>query len=169
MLKYLVSALGALCLYQSNVAADEMIQLPDNCQNIELSMIKCPLDEGVSMDDAAASMRLRANFLNFKLVAHMPLSEQVKAMGGKSPRMEIFQFCDAAIAAKMVSQSLAFAGFLPCRIALVADKKGKAWLITLNMDQTLGEAKLPKDLISHGMQVRNNVYNIMEAGATGDL
>ena len=169
MLKIVLSTMITLFLYQSNVIADEMIELPEGCTDIELSMIKCPLADDVSMDDAVTSMKLRANYLNFKLVAHMPLSEQVKAMGGKSPRMEIYQFCDAMIAANMVSQNLAFAGYLPCRIALVEDNKGKACLITLNMDTTLRSAKLSEKLKVMGMQVRNNIYSIIQAGATGDF
>jgi uncharacterized protein (DUF302 family) len=83
--------------------------------------------------------------------------------------MEIYQFCDASIAAKMVSANLAFAGYLPCRIALVEDNDGKAWLITLNMDNTMGKAKLPDELKPLAMKVRNNIYSIMSAGSQGDL
>ncbi len=134
-----------------------------------MNMIKCKVAEDVSADDAIESMKLRANFLNFKLVGHLPLSEQVKANGGESNRMEIFQFCDANIAAKMVKHSMAFAGYLPCRISLVLDDAGQAWLITLNMDSTMGDASLPKALQGLGMTVRNNIYSIMSAGAEGDL
>lgn len=153
----------------SSFAADDMIALPENCKPPSMNMIQCPLDEGVSMDDAATSMKLRANMLNFKLVAHMPLSEQVKAMGGESKRMEIFQFCDASIAAKMVRYSIVFAGYLPCRIAMVEDQDGKAWLVTMDMDTLMQGADLPKELISSALQVRNNIYNIMAAGLEGDL
>ncbi|HIP69677.1 MAG TPA: DUF302 domain-containing protein [Chromatiales bacterium] len=169
MFKQITTLIFASCLLQISAFAEEMVELPDGCEDIALDMIRCPLAEDISMDDAADSMKLRANMLNFKLVAHMPLSEQVKAMGGKSPRMEIYQFCDAMIAAKMVGQNLAFAGFLPCRIAMVEDKSGKSWLITLNMDKTLGSASLPDALKTMGMQVRNNIYSIMSAGAEGDL
>lgn len=167
MLKYVLGIFYVLFLTQSNAMAEEMVELPSDCVNIELGMIKCPIE--VSMDEAASSMKLRANLLNFKLVAHMPLSEQVKAMGGKAPRMEIFQFCDALIASKMVAQSLAFAGYLPCRIAMVEDEKGGAWLVTLDMDATMGTANLPDELKAMGMQVRNNIYSILQAGATGDF
>lgn len=167
MMKFIISTIGALFLFQSNAIAQEMVELPEDCTSIELDMIKCPLE--VSMDDAADSMKLRANLLNFKLVAHMPLSEQVKSMGGESPRMEIFQFCDALIASKMVAQSLAFAGYLPCRIAMVEDKDGNAWLVTLNMDATMGAADLPEDLKVLGMKVRNNIYSIIQAGVVGDF
>jgi uncharacterized protein (DUF302 family) len=171
MLKKITGVLCALFLTHSLALAEqmEMIQLPETCEEIDLDMIKCPLAEDVAIEDAADSMKLRANILNFKLVAHMPLSEQVKAMGGESPRMDIYQFCDAMIAAQMVDQNLAFAGFLPCRIALVEDNSGKPWVVTLNMDKTLGRAQLPENLIGMGMQVRNNIYSIISAGANGDL
>jgi uncharacterized protein (DUF302 family) len=152
-----------------NVHAQEMFKLSDQCQQDVMNMIKCKIADDVSPDDAIDSMKLRANMLNFKLVGHMPLSEQVVAMGGKSNRMEIFQFCDAMIAAQMVKYSMAFAGYLPCRISLVVDDDGQGWLITLNMDKTMGDANLPKQLQSLGMQVRNNIYSIISAGAQGDL
>ena len=147
----------------------ELVTLSDTCGDAGMNMIKCKLADDVSAEDAIASMKLRANMLNFKLVGHMPLSEQVAAMGGKSTRMEIFQFCDAMIAAQMVKFSLAFAGYLPCRISLIEDKDGAFWLITLDMDKTMSDATLPKELQGLGLQVRNNIYSIMSAGAEGDL
>jgi uncharacterized protein (DUF302 family) len=166
-------ALAALILAFTAIAAqaadEEMIQLPADCKPPEMSMIQCPLADGVSMDDAVTSMKLRANMLNFKLVAHMPLSEQVQAMGGESKRMEIFQFCDAMIAARMVKYSTLFAGYLPCRVALIEDQQGRAWLITLDMDGMMQGTSLPPELVSSALQVRNNIYNILAAGAEGDL
>jgi len=148
---------------------NDLVELGETCEDAKMNMIKCKLIEDVSADDAIESMKLRANMLNFKLVGHMPLSEQVASMGGKSSRMEIFQFCDAMIAAQMVKYSLAFAGYLPCRISVVEDKDGQVWLITLNMDKTMGDASLPKELQGLGLQVRNNIYSIITAGAEGDL
>ena len=46
---------------------------------------------------------------------------------------------------------------------------GKPWLITLNMDNTMGKAKLPNELQALAMKVRNNIYSIMSAGALGEL
>jgi len=155
--------------FSLNAQAEEMFELSEQCKDDVMNMIKCKVAEDVSAEDAIDSMKLRANFLNFKLVGYLPLSEQVKANGGESNRMEIFQFCDANIAAKMVKYSMAFAGYLPCRISLVEDDAGQAWLITLNMDSTMGDASLPKELQGLGMTVRNNIYSIMSAGAEGDL
>ena len=163
--------ISALCLLGLSFGAhgQELVELAETCQEIEMNMIKCKLAEDVSADDAIDSMKLRANMLNFKLVGHMPLSEQVAAMGGTSNRMEIFQFCDAMIAAQMVKFSLAFAGYLPCRISVIEDKSGQVWLITLNMDKTMSDAALPGELKGLGLQVRNNIYSIITAGAEGDL
>ena len=162
--------IALLCCGLSFTAqGQELVELAESCEETQMNMIKCKLEDGVSADDAIDSMKLRANMLNFKLVGHMPLSEQVAAMGGNSTRMEIFQFCDAMIAAQMVRFSLAFAGYLPCRISVIEDKDGQVWLITLNMDKTMGDASLPKELQGLGLQVRNNIYSIITAGAEGDL
>ncbi len=169
MKKHLLPIILLLGYVNISFADEEMISLPDGCMPPMMNMIQCPIDDEVSMDDAVDSMKLRANMLNFKLVAHMPLSEQVKAMGGESNRMEIFQFCDASIAAKMVKHSVIFAGYLPCRIAMVEDEQQRRWLITMDMDTMMLGADLPKELVSAAMQVRNNIYNILAAGAEGDL
>lgn len=73
------------------------------------------------------------------------------------------------IAAKMVKHSLIFAGFLPCRIAMVEDQGGKAWLITMDMDSMMQGSDLPKELIGAATAVRNNIYSILASGAMGDL
>ena len=90
------------------------------------TVLKLPLEEGVSMDDAVDSMKLRANTLNFKLVAHLPLYKELQSMGVDAKRVEIFQFCDARIAHEMISHNIDFSAYLPCRITLIEDQEGKA-------------------------------------------
>ena len=136
---------------------------------IDSSIQRFALEEDISIDDAIASMKLRANMLNFKLVADLPLSDQIKAMGKESGRMQILAFCDALIAKDMVDSHLIFAGFLPCRIAAVEDKDGKAWLVTTNMDMMLHAVDLPDHLMPMAKQVRDSIYSIIDAGVTGDL
>jgi len=168
MKRILIAALMLFGL-STHIQAQEMTALPEGCADKGLNIITCPLADGVSMDDAIDSMKLRANGLNFKLVAHMPLSEQVQAMGQDSKRMEIFQFCDALIAKQMVEYNIIFAGFLPCRIALIEDKEDKPWIVTLNMDAMLKGTDLPPELKTLGLKVRNTIYSIVQAGADGDL
>lgn len=133
------------------------------------SMHIVPLQDGVSMDDAVDSMKLRANALNFKLVAELPLSRQVEVMGQSSRRMEIFAFCNALIAKELVEFDIVFAGFLPCRIALVEDSDGKGWLVTSNMDMVLHATDLPPRLADLARKVRDAIVSIVEAGAAGEL
>ncbi len=136
---------------------------------VAASIQKFKIADDVSVEDAIDSMKLRANTLNFKLVADLPLSEQVKAMGEKSNYMRILAFCDALIAKKMVEYDLTFAGFLPCRIAVVQDDKGQGWIITMNMDMMLKGVKLPPDLQVLARKVRDTIYSIVDAGVNGDL
>jgi len=138
-------------------------------QMINASIQRFELAEDVGVEDAVASMELRANMLNFKLVADLPLSEQVKSMGQEANYMRILAFCDALIAKKMVEHNIIFAGFLPCRIAVLEDGNGKGWIVTMNMDMMLHAVDLPPDLQPLAKQVRDTIYSIVDAGVNGDL
>ena len=136
---------------------------------IEDTVVKMAIVEDVSFNDAVSSMKLRANQHNMKLVAELPLSKQIQSMGKKARRMEIYQFCDPLMAQNMVAANIHFAAYLPCRIALVEDEKGKGWLLMMNLDIMLQGAKLSKALKQNATKVRDVLMDIMEAGANGDL
>jgi len=139
-------------------------------QMVKQSIQKWQIEPGVSVHDAVESMMLRANLLNFMMVADLPLSEQVKAMGGENvPYMRILAFCDAMIATDMVRFDIIFSGFLPCRIAVVEDAEGNGWITTMNMDMMLYAVELPDDLKPMAQRVRDVIYEIVEAGVTGDF
>lgn len=138
-------------------------------QMIDNSIQRFELAEDVSVDDAIESMQLRANMLNFKMVADLPLSEQVQAMGQDANYMRILAFCDALIAKKMVEYNIIFAGFLPCRVAVLEDSNGKGWIVTMNMDMMLHAVDLPENLQPLAQQVRDTIYEIVDAGVNGDL
>jgi uncharacterized protein (DUF302 family) len=138
-------------------------------QMIDSSIQRFELAEGIGVEDAIESMQLRANMLNFKLVADLPLSEQVKSMGQDANYMRILAFCDALIAKKMVEYNIIFAGFLPCRIAVLEDSNGKGWIVTMNMDMMLHAVDLPADLQPLAKKVRDTIYSIVDAGVNGDL
>lgn len=136
---------------------------------IGATVMKLPLADDVSMDDAVESMKLRANALNFKLVAHLPLSQELAALGIESGRIEIYQFCDAAIAHEMLQFNPDFAAYLPCRITLMEDADGQAWLVTLDLGKIIPSADLPPELLEKAELVRDHIESIMAAGASGDL
>ncbi len=138
--------------------------------DIAKMVIKKPIAEDVSLDDAIDSMKLRANSLNMKLVAHQPLSEEYKALGlSNIRRTEIFQFCDAKIAKEMIEHDISYAAYMPCRITLVEDKQGKGWFVMMDLDMLIRSAHLPPRLHQLATQVRDNLMAIIEAGANGEL
>lgn len=135
-------------------------------------VIKLQVKSGVSLDDAAESMRLRANALNMKLVAESPLSSQVEAITGKPQRrITIFQFCDALTAKDLIELNIDFAVYMPCRIALIEDAKGQAWLVMMDIDvdAVAREKRVPAELKKRIQEVRNTLIAIMQAGAKGEL
>ena len=133
---------------------------------------KLEIDKNVSLNDAAESMRLRANALNLKLVAELPLSKQVEAVVGKPQRIiTIFQFCDAVTAKELIDLSMDFATYMPCRIAMIEDADGRGWLLMtdINVDMVAKDKKLQKALTERIKGVRNGLIEIMQAGAKGAL
>lgn len=134
------------------------------------TVVKMALAPGVSLDDAAESMKLRANGLNMQLVAELPLSKQVAAITGKNERRAtIYQFCDALTARKMLDYNLDFAAYLPCRIALVEDEKGQGFLVMMDLNLLINAANLDANLKAKAIEVRDKLLNIMQAGANGEL
>lgn len=135
-------------------------------------VMKMQVKPGVSLDEAAESMRLRANALNIKLVAELPLSDQVAAITGKPQRrVTIFQFCDALTAKDLIEQNIDFAVYMPCRIALIEDAKGQAWLVMMDIDvdAVAREKRVPAELKKRIQEVRHTLITIMQAGAKGEL
>lgn len=160
-----IAILALLSLLISPLGFAEQGAMP----KIADTVLKMPLAEGVTPDNAIESMKLRANALNFKLVAHLPLSQQLRSMGIESRRVEIFQFCDALIAHDMLAYDIDFSAYLPCRITLIEDRDGHTWLVTLDLDLVIRTAELPPELLEKAIKVRDTLREIMEAGASGDL
>ena len=138
---------------------------------------KMPVTDGVSFDDAVDSMRLRANEINFKFVGHNPLWKDIVAITGNedTPRVEIFQFCDAVVARKILDYAPEFVVFLPCRIALTEDADGRLWVMTLDWDVNwLDLAQNPNSVLDEELRadarrIRDGMRYIMQGAASGDF
>ncbi|GAB6040013.1 DUF302 domain-containing protein [Endothiovibrio diazotrophicus] len=135
------------------------------------AVVRVPVAEGVTLEDAVESMKLRANLRNIKLVGEKPLHQQIEATTGQPHRYAgIFEFCDAATAAKMLDYNPDYIAFMPCRIALFEDADGNRWLETMNMDLLIhGGRELKPQLKESAVAIREGLYDIMQAGANGDL
>jgi uncharacterized protein (DUF302 family) len=143
---------------------------------ISIMADKMPVADNISFDDAVESMRLRANEINFKFVGHSPLWKDITAITGEeTPRVEIFNFCDAMVARKVLDHAPEFVVFIPCRIALLEDAAGKLWVMTLDWDVNwLNLAQNPnsvldQELRAEAIRIREGMRYIMEGAATGDF
>ena len=142
---------------------------------MSLMVTKKQVKEGVSFDEAVESMKLRANARNFKFIGVSPLYKDVMAVTGKpSPRAEIYSFCDSVTARKVLDYSPEFIAFLPCRIAILEDSKGKIWVVTLDwdvtwMDHSQNPNKLSDDVRARAIEIRETLEDVMTAAANGDL
>ncbi|ALG66807.1 DUF302 domain-containing protein [Beggiatoa leptomitoformis] len=161
-----------LCILTQSVFATETPQTPTTmpAMTLEQTIVKMPLADGVDMNAAIESMKLRANSLNMKLVAHQPMWKEFEAQGYKKVRrVEIFQFCNIDVAHDMLDFNIGFVAYMPCRIAAIEDDNGKAWLIMMNLDLLMSFSKLSPELLTKAQKVRDDLMNIMQAGANGEL
>lgn len=147
-------------------AADKPAQ-PSQSIDINQTVTRVQLAAGVSADDAIDALQSRAIALNMKLVAHQPLSNELKLRGIESGRLEIFQFCNPEDAYRMVSFNPIFAAYMPCRIALVEEPDSTIWLMMINLDMLIDNTELPPELKAMAEKINSNLMEIMQAGATG--
>jgi uncharacterized protein (DUF302 family) len=177
LLNYLAAFAAAALLAAPSWAADPKpaAQAPGGME-VKVKIMKVPVKEGVSFDDAVESLKLRANSRNFKFVGHSPLSKEVEAVTGKpSPRTEIFSFCDAVTARDFIEVSLDFAAFLPCRVAIVEDAPSKKiWVVSMMMDMSWLDAgktgkPVPEKLKARAKEIIDIMNDMIKAASTGDI
>ncbi len=138
--------------------------------DIAQTVIKMPISEDVSIDEAIESMQLRANSLNVKQVSHQPMYKEFEALGlSDNFRIEIFQFCNAKIAKAMIEFDMTFAAYMPCRVVIMQDKADKGWLIMMNPELFINSAQLPPKLKAEAKKIRDDLMSIIQAGANGEL
>ena len=153
----------ALTWMPSAQAGDPAVQMYE----INQTVIKMALADGVSAQDASEAMMSKAAELNMKMVGHQNVGQELRNRGVDSPLLEIFQFCDPEDAIKMVKHNTVYAAYMPCRIALVEDGEGKIWLEMLNLDMIINAFALPPELQAIAITVNGTMLSILTAGATG--
>jgi uncharacterized protein (DUF302 family) len=149
-------------LRQKNVLSPQIIDVSN-------SVLKMPLDKGVSVHDAHMSINLKAEELNMKKVGYLPVSNELKARGLNPRHLEIFQFCNPEDAMKMVEFNTVYAAYMPCRIALVEDTKGNLWLQMINLDMIIDKYPLPEDLRRIAVTINSQMLQIITAGVKGSF
>ncbi len=138
-------------------------------ETVTQTVLRIALKKGLSVEDSVEAMLSKATDKNMKNVGRQQVSKELKARGIDSPYLDIFQFCNPEDAIKMVKFNTIFAAYMPCRIALVEDSKGKMWLEMLNLDMVINSANLPPKLESIAIETNGVMLDILTAGATGDF
>ena len=161
----------ALMLGQSAVAQElvQKQQLAPDIIEIGNSVLKMPLDKGVSVEDARLSINTKAEELNMKKVGYLPVSLELKERGYDARHLEIFLFCNPEDAMKMVEFNTLYAAFMPCRIALVEDENGHLWLQMLNLDMIIDKYPLPEELRKIAITINGQMLEIITAGVKGSF
>lgn len=138
-------------------------------ESVTQTVLKMALKDGMSIEDSVDAMMSKATEHNMKNVGHQAVSKELKSRGIESSHLEIFQFCNPEDAMKMVRYNTIFAAYMPCRIALVEDEKGKMWLEMLNLDMLINSVSLPPELERIAIETNGTMLDILTAGASGDF
>ncbi|RDH87140.1 MAG: hypothetical protein DIZ78_05870 [endosymbiont of Escarpia spicata] len=133
------------------------------------SVIQMSLAKGVSLKDAGDAMISKAAEFNLGMVTSQKIHEQARSRGITSPHIEILQFCDPDDVVKMVLKNPLYSAYMPCRISLVEDTDGKAWLYMVNLDMLINNSTLSPDLQEIAIRVNQAMLAVMTAGATGEF
>ena len=172
-MKIITLVIFTLTLFLSQtIFAQDIVQkeqLTLDIIDITNSVLKMPLDKGVSVRDAHLSINLKAEELNMKKVGYLPVSNELRARGLNPRHLEIFQFCNPEDAMKMVEFNTIYAAFMPCRIALVEDKNGHLWLQMINLDMIIDKYPLPEELRKIAITINAQMLAIITAGVKGSF
>ena len=138
--------------------------------------IKYKAKPGISFDEVVESMMLRANKVNLKFVGSNLMWKDFQAVlgDGTAPRVEVFSFCDIAVARDLLRIIPEMVVFLPCRIAVMEDGDRNIWVMTLDWDITWldlagKQMGITPELRKGAQAIRDKLDDVMRAGANGEL
>ena len=134
-------------------------------------MWSVPVQEGLTPEDVVDALKSLASSRNMLFVGESPFYKQVEAMTGEKYRyINFLSFCSAKVGKLMLEYQDQYSGFMPCRIALVEDRKGGLTLYSMNLDLMIhGGKELPAELKEGALLVRKNIRQMMEAAAAGEF
>lgn len=141
----------------------------DHVFGVTQTVLKMPLNEGVTAEDARQAMLSKAAEVNLKMVGNQIVHQEVRARGIETGILEIYQFCDPEDAMKMVAFNPLYAAYMPCRIALVEDSSNKLWLTMINLDFLIENVPLPQELRTIAININGKMLDIISAASTGDF
>ena len=137
----------------------------------EATIWKRQVAEGITFDEVHESIKTIAEENNIRDVGFLPLGNEISKMSGKTWRkLNIYLYCNPLTAQKMVDHSDAYSAYLPCRISLLEDKKGRLWIYSLDMDMMIhGGKTLPPELLKEANQVKKIILDVLDRASKGDF
>lgn len=126
--------------------------------------------EGVTVEEIEQAFISVAAEDNLKAVGEFHLSKEMEARTGQKQRfLKVYSYCSPETARLMVDFSPHMAAYMPCRVT-VLEKEDGLWIYTLNMDMLVNMGrKLPPELRSAAVRVRDSMWKMLEKGSQGDF
>lgn len=130
-----------------------------------------PVKEGIGYEDLLRSFKSLSKQNNVLFSGVRPFYKQLEARSGKPHRKIAFvAFCHPHSGDLISDYNDAYTAFMPSRVAIVEDKKGKFWLHTMRIDLMLyGGKPLSPELEAEGLHVWNTTRDMMLAAAEGEF
>jgi uncharacterized protein (DUF302 family) len=144
-------------------------------QMINMMAAKKKAAKGLTFEEVVESLKVKGNELNMRFVGvSTPWKVIREIYDPEYPRVEIYSFCDLETLARILEYVPEFIVFIPCRIAVMEDKNGDIWLVTLDwdvrwMDTSPNPNRISDDLRRRAISVRERLEAMMEAAANGDF
>jgi uncharacterized protein (DUF302 family) len=159
----------------ANPVVANLMQL-DAREAINHFAVKFQAKPGLSFDAVVESMMLRANQVNLKYVGSNLLWKDFRAVldDEDAPRVEVFSFCDIAVARALLKVVPEMVVFLPCRIAVMEDADKNVWILMMDWDVTWLDlagkhAGITPELRQGAADIRRKMEDVMRAAAAGAL
>jgi len=139
----------------------------------ESMVIVVPAKRGMTPEEVTDSLKSLAVQNNMLFVGESPFYKQVEAVTGKPYRFVSFlSFCDARVGMLMADYNDVYTAFMPCRIAVVQDKKDpqQIYLMMMNLDMLIhGGKPLPPELKAGAIKVSNALRAMITSAAQGQF
>ena len=125
---------------------------------------------GVTVEEIEQAFTSVAAEDNIKAVGEFHLSKELENRSGQKQRfLKVYSYCSPEAARAMVDFSPHMAAYMPCRIT-VLEKEDGLWLYTLNMDMLIHMGrKLPPELRTTVLQIRDTIWKMLERGSRGEF
>ena len=137
---------------------------------------KYKVKPGLTFEDVKESLMLRANQRNVKFVGENMMWKDFHAVlnDKESPRIEVYSFCDIAVARDLLKISPEFVVFLPCRVVIMEDGNKELWVLMLDwsLDWVKGferQLGISPELLKGAVHLNARMDEMLRAAANGDL